>query len=176
MAENYLRHYVREGAVTGTILRLANVYGPGPASKRAERGVLNQMMRKALKGEALTVYGSGNHLRDYVYVGDVARAFKLAGCQAGELNGRHFVIGSGTGHTIARSAQLVAERAELMTGLPVPITVVEWPSATAPIEMRNFIANPEAFGRATGWRPAVDLVSGIDRTLAAFRNEMTSSS
>jgi UDP-glucose 4-epimerase len=174
MAENYLRHYVQEGAVTGTILRLANVYGPGPASKRAERGFLNQMMRKALKGEPLTVYGSGNHLRDYVYVEDVASAFQLAGTQVELLNGRHYVIGSGVGHTVAETAKLVAERAERLTGTLVPITVVDWPAGAPAIERRSFVGNPEAFRQAAGWSPATDLVTGIDRTLAAFQSELSS--
>src|SRR3990172_311723 len=68
MSESYLKHYVREGIVKGAILRLANVYGPGPKSSSADRGILNQMIRKALKGETITIHGTGNFVRDYIYV------------------------------------------------------------------------------------------------------------
>ena len=44
MAENYLKYHVRVGAAAGAALRLANVYGPGPRSSRADRGILNQMV------------------------------------------------------------------------------------------------------------------------------------
>jgi len=68
MAENYLKYYIRSGNVNGAVLRLSNVYGPGPASSRSDRGVLNMMIRRAISGEPLTVYGGGNQVRDYVYV------------------------------------------------------------------------------------------------------------
>jgi hypothetical protein len=38
MAEQYLKYYAAQGFVTAAVLRLANVYGPGPASSRPDRG------------------------------------------------------------------------------------------------------------------------------------------
>jgi len=175
MAEGYLKHYAREGVVTATILRLANVYGPGPKSSRTDRGILNQMVRKALKGEALTVYGDGCHLRDYVYVEDVAHAFLAAGQPAENLNGRHFVIGSSRGCSVATAVKLAAERVALKIGRAVPINHVEWPAGLSPIETRNFVANSTAFAQATGWQAKTELTDGLDRTIAAFRAEATGS-
>ncbi len=168
MAEQYLAYASRKGIVQGATLRLANVYGPGPASSSADRGVLNQMMHRALRGEPLTVYGAGDRLRDYVYVEDVARAFLLAGSRSGALSGRHFVIGSGAGHTIAEAFSLVAERAALKTGQRVLVSHVEPPSGLSPIEDRDFVADTGRFHAATGWRAQVSLVEGIDRTLEAL--------
>src|SRR6185369_8459534 len=109
IAENYLLHYARSSLVRGAVLRLANVYGPGPKSSSADRGVLNMMIRKALKGEPLTIYGEGNFLRDYIYIEDVASAFLEAAANIDELNGHYFIIGSGTGSTIADAIHLVAD-------------------------------------------------------------------
>jgi nucleoside-diphosphate-sugar epimerase len=77
-AEQYLELYCRLGWAHGCAFRMSNVYGPGPRSSSADRGVLNQMIHKALRGEALTVFGSGNQLRDYIYVDDVTSAFGMA--------------------------------------------------------------------------------------------------
>ncbi|MBE0596221.1 MAG: NAD-dependent epimerase/dehydratase family protein [Desulfuromonadales bacterium] len=168
MAEQYLRWYAEQGLVRGVTLRLANVYGPGPHSGSADRGILNQMIRRALAGEPLTVYGGGEQLRDYVYVDDVTRAFVAAAGEAERLNGQHFVIGSGEGHSIAQAMEMIAEGAAARTGQAVPVLHVEPPAALSPIEGRNFIADPRRFGQATGWRPHYSLAQGIERTMEAF--------
>jgi nucleoside-diphosphate-sugar epimerase len=40
------------------------------------------------------------------------------------------------------------------------------PIALDPIDARSYVVDASAFVAATGWRPAVDLETGIDRTLA----------
>ena len=166
VAENYLKYYASGEVVRGATLRLANVYGPGPQSSSADRGVLNRMVRMALEGQALTVYGSGEYLRDYVYVDDVTAAFLVAGARIERMHGQHFVIGSGTGHTLAQAVNLVADRVELKTGFRAPVRHVDPPAPLHPIEARNFVADTTRFGAATGWSPRVSLVEGIDRTIA----------
>ena len=171
MAEHYLKYYANQGMVSGVSLRLANVYGPGPRSSSADRGVLNQMVRKALRGEPLTVYGTGGHVRDYVYIDDVTRAFLAAGVHSARLNGQHFVIGSGQGHTIAEAAYLVAERVAMKIGQHVSVRHIEPPQPQSPIEVRNFVANTTRFAQTTGWQACISLVEGIDRTIEAFLTE-----
>jgi nucleoside-diphosphate-sugar epimerase len=168
MAENYLKYYVRQNIVKGAILRLANVYGPGPKSSRSDRGILNQMIRKALAGEPLTVYGTGDQIRDYVYVEDVALAFLKAACNIESVNGRHFVIGSGKGHTIAQAMSLVAERVALMTGISVPLKHVAPPPSLLPIESRNCVADTGLFSESTGWKANCMLTEGIDFTIKGY--------
>ncbi len=166
--EGYLKHYAGEGSIRAVTLRLANVYGPGPASGSADRGVLNSMIRKALQGETLTIHGTGEHVRDYVFVEDVAQAFLAAAAHADELNGRHFVIGTGRGCTIAGAIRTVADRVTRRTGKDVRITHVDPPGPQSPIEGRNFVADSTRFTQLTGWRPTVDLVQGIDRTIETY--------
>ncbi len=170
MAEQYLKHYACEGVVRGGVLRLANVYGPGPKSSSADRGVLNLMVRKALAGEPLTVYGRGEFVRDYVYVEDVARAFVLAAANIDRVNGRHFVVGSGVGHTLAQAINLVADRVAMRTGHRVPVLHVDPPASLSPIESRNFVADSSAFAQATGWRADTGLEAGIDRTIESMKD------
>lgn len=162
MAENYLKYYVRMGEVRGAALRLANVYGPGPCSNRADRGILNQMIGRALRGETLTIYGRGECLRDYVHVEDVANAFLAAAAHIDALNGGHFMIGRGEGFTIGQAVQLVAERVALRTGKLVPVVNVEPPAGLSPIEARNFVADTRCFAKATGWQAGYRLAQGID--------------
>ena len=168
MAENYIKLFAREGIISGAILRLANVYGPGPRSSSADRGVLNKMIGKALKGETLVIYGDGSYIRDYIFVEDVAKAFLAAAANKERVNGQHFIIGSGQGMAFCNAVNLVAERVAIKTGRKPSIIHIDPPKALSPIEMRNFIANTSRFTEATGWKPEVSLVEGIDRTIESF--------
>jgi nucleoside-diphosphate-sugar epimerase len=164
-AEQYLKHYARGGIVRGASLRLANVYGPGPKSGSADRGVLNAMVRRALRGETLTIYGTGESVRDYVYVEDAARCFARAAASVEAVNGRHFVVGSGVGHTVAQAVRLVAELVTERVGRPVRVEHTPAPATLSPIESRNFVARVDAFDEATGFRPGIQLSDGIQRTI-----------
>lgn len=165
MGENYLEYSARLGIVRATTLRLANVYGPGPPSTSADRGVLNSMISRAIRGEPLTVYGSGLFYRDYVYVDDVAKAFVLAAEQMDHVNGRHFVIGSGQCYTITAAVNLVADRVALRTGCRPAVVHVDPPPNQLAIDGRQFVADSSAFSKSSGWRSIVSLAEGIDRTI-----------
>lgn len=170
MAEQYLKYYARQGIVKGTTLRLANVYGPGPHSSSADRAVINTMIRRALAGEPVTVYGTGEYLRDYIHVEDVISAFLSAPAHIDRLNGKHFVLGSGAGHTIKQAFTLVAERVGLQTGKRIPVKHIVPPVAQSPIETRNFAADTRQFASATGWQVQYSFVNGIDHTVEVLRN------
>jgi nucleoside-diphosphate-sugar epimerase len=168
VAENYLKFYAQEHGVRGVTLRLANVYGPGPRSSSSDRGVLNMMIRKALDGETLTIYGEGEHVRDYVYIGDVLNAFLQAGACAAKLSGGHYLIGSEQGHALKEAIYLVAERVEEQLGARPAVTHVPPPTHLLVVEERNFIADTTRFRRMTGWQASVNLKEGIDYTIDAF--------
>jgi nucleoside-diphosphate-sugar epimerase len=87
------------------------------------------------------------------------------------VNGGHFLIGSGKGHTITQAAGLVAERIALRTGRRAPVTHVTPGRPLSPIEERNFVANITRFTRETGWVPRTNLAEGIDRTVDFFLSE-----
>jgi UDP-glucose 4-epimerase len=168
MAENYLKCYSRMGVVRGVTLRLTNVYGPGPESSSADRGFLNTMVRRAISGQSLTLYGEGEFVRDYIYVDDVLSAFLLASKNMASLNQSHFVLGSGEGHSISEALHKVVDRTALKTGERVSVKSIESPKTMSPIEERNFIADSNSFSKITDWEPEISLNDGIDKTLEAF--------
>jgi UDP-glucose 4-epimerase len=167
MAERELIEASSTGAVRGVTLRLANVYGPGPSNAR-DRHVLNRMIEMALRGQPLTVYGTGEYVRDYVFIDDVVEAFLLAASQPERVAAQRFVVGSGHGVTIRKAFSLIAERVHQVTGHQVPVKVSGTATSLSPIDQRSFIADPARFSAATGWQPAWSLSAGIDRTIEAF--------
>ncbi|MEM8532503.1 MAG: NAD-dependent epimerase/dehydratase family protein, partial [Chloroflexota bacterium] len=165
MAEQYLEYFARQGYVRGATLRLANVYGPGPSASGAGRGTLNVMAQRGLLNQKLPIYGSGNYLRDFVYISDVVDAFLRAAKYIDQLNGHHYVIGSGQGHTFASTIRLLSERLAHVAERRAPTYHVEPPRPLLQIEQRNFVANSSRFAEITGWRSQVNLTEGIDRTI-----------
>jgi UDP-glucose 4-epimerase len=77
-AEEYVRLFNRLHATKHAILRLGNVYGPRQ-DPSGEAGVVSIFAGRVVRNEAPTVFGDGLQTRDYVYVGDVVRAFVAAG-------------------------------------------------------------------------------------------------
>lgn len=75
--EQYIGLFNRLHGGRHTALRLANVYGPrqDPAG---EGGVVSIFAGRAHREDPVTVFGDGTQTRDFVYVGDVARAFLTA--------------------------------------------------------------------------------------------------
>ena len=168
MVEKYLTHYTRSGSIQACNLRLANVYGPGSDSGSSDRGVINQLMRLALQGNPLTVYGEGKSIRDYVYIEDVAEAFLAAAAYSGNTTGRSYFIGSGRGYTLNASITEIAIAAEKITGRHVDVLHTNPPASLLPIEHRDFVADISAFSAATGWKPQHDLRDGLAKTAVFF--------
>jgi len=91
----------------GACLRLFNVYGPGQALSNPYTGVLAIFSSRLANGQRPMIFEDGEQRRDFVYVGDVARAFcgTLAHPNA---PGQVFNIGSGQERSVKQVAQSIA--------------------------------------------------------------------
>ncbi|MEL4163666.1 NAD-dependent epimerase/dehydratase family protein [Corynebacterium bovis] len=156
--EIYLGTYRHLYGLECAFIAPANVYGPRQ-DPHGEAGVVAIFCRNLLAGEPTRVFGDGGNTRDYVYVGDVVRAFILAAGTAG--NGLRFNIGTGVETTDRRLHSLVAEAA----GAPDD-------PAFAPARLgdvpRSALDNTRA-REVLGWEPQTDLAAGIARTVEYFR-------
>src|SRR3954462_7255651 len=83
----------------GTCLRLFNVYGPGQALSNPYTGVLAIFSSRLLNGQRPMIFEDGEQRRDFVHVGDVARAFADALVRP-EAAGEVFNIGSGSDRSV----------------------------------------------------------------------------
>lgn len=165
-AEEYLGFFWREHGIPSCSLRLANVYGSSKGTSKPNRGVVNQMVKRALAGEDLTVYGSGDWLRDYVHLSDVAEAFLCAGiAPVSAVAGRPFNICTGVGTRFRDVLRLIVDEARQITGRESRIVHVD--KVLSPIDERSYVGNSGAFRNATGWTPKVDLRAGVLELLGA---------
>ena len=76
-AEGYLGAFGRLYGQRHVALRFGNVYGPGQ-DPHGEAGVVAIFLGRLRAGEQCRIFGDGTQSRDYVYVGDVARAVLAA--------------------------------------------------------------------------------------------------
>lgn len=67
--ENYIRLYKRQYDIDYLILRVSNPFGKFHASEK--QGVINIAIRRALRGEAVEIWGDGEQSKDYIYVDDL---------------------------------------------------------------------------------------------------------
>ena len=86
--ERYLFFYKVQYGIDYLALRYANVYGPRQ-DPHGEAGVVAIFCGRMLEGRPVTIFGTGEQTRDYVYVGDVARANLAVAGQRDQRRGQY---------------------------------------------------------------------------------------
>jgi UDP-glucose 4-epimerase len=158
-SEYYLAVYVQLYQLETVALRYANVYGPRQSTE-GEAGVVAIFGSRLKRGDPLTIFGDGSQTRDYVFVGDVARAnVRAASAPLGAFQTiDSFAYNVGTGREVSVN-DLVKTMFEA-TGKKVPVKY----APPRPGELSRSAVDPERIGREWGVRPQVDLREGLLRT------------
>lgn len=167
-AEGHLLHASRQGILQAISLRLPNLYGPGKNSSAPDRGILNQIMRRALEGKEILVYGSGEYSRDFLFIDDAVAALIMAAACAQELSGNYFILSSGESITLLQAFCKAAQQAERLTGKPCTVKI-DSSKPLQPIEQRNYAGNAARFSQTTRWRANTSIEEGIAKTLRYFQ-------
>jgi nucleoside-diphosphate-sugar epimerase len=151
--------------------------------KSGKYGILNWFISLGLQGKPVKVFGTGEQLRDYLYIDDAIDAFLKSGEFCADMGaGRKtygpsqlagtqipfavFNIGSGIGHKFVDCAKKVVERAKS------PLEMIPWPADRKAIETGDFISDGKASREALGWTPRVSFDDGLDRTFAFYREHL----
>lgn len=158
-AEYYLSYYGRVHGLEHVALRFGNVYGPRQ-DPHGEAGVVAIFCNRILEGKPLTIFGDGLQTRDYVYVGDVARAVFLGATRnlpaAGRLDARAFNVGTGLGTSVIDLARLLQEAAGSSAGLVF--------APRRPGEQQESFLDAGKARKELGWEPMVSLSGGLAKT------------
>ena len=161
--EYYLAYYARVHGLETVVLRYANVYGPRQ-DPHGEAGVVAIFCQRLLSRRPLTVFGTGEQTRDYVFVGDVADANVLASRAAipaaGRLDDRAFNVGTGVASSVLTLAASLQRAAR--TRLPVEF------APPRPGEQRRSFVSIRKAAAALGWTPKVSLSDGLSATWEWF--------
>lgn len=155
-AEAMTMAYHRHHGLDVRIVRIFNTYGPRmrPDDGRA----VSNFIVQALRGEPVTIYGDGSQTRSFCYVDDEVAGFLalLDSDIVGPVN-----IGNPVEFTVEELAKVVLEvtgSSSELVRLPLP---VDDPAQRQPDITRA--------RELLGWQPAIDLHTGITRTVEHFR-------
>jgi len=161
--ELYLAYYARVHGLDYIALRFANVFGPRQ-DPHGEAGVVAIFCQRLLAGQPLTVFGDGGQTRDYVYVGDVARAHVLAATRAAIPAGRVDERGINLGTGLETSVLALAQALMRASGRSAPLQH----APPRPGEQRRSVVSIAKAGQVLGWTPQVGLEQGLAQTFEWF--------
>ena len=156
-AEAVTMAYHRYFALDTRIVRIFNTYGPRMQPRDGR--VVSNFIVQALNGEALTVYGDGSQTRSFCYVDD-----EIEGLYRLFMHGDNEPtnIGNPEEYTVRQLADIVLELTESSSRvdyLPLP--------QDDPKQRRPDITKART---QLGWEPAIDVRTGIARTIEYFRS------
>ena len=151
--ENYLYLYKKIHGICPVILRVSNPYGERQRVNLAQ-GAVAVFLNKVINNEIIEIWGSGDVVRDYIHVSDVAAAFITALTYDGDNN--IFNIGSGVGTSLNQLLDAI----EHITTHKVERKYL--PNRS--IDVNRNVLNIDLAKRELQWTPKISLVDGIART------------
>ena len=138
-------------------LRYSLTYGPRQSLFNPYTGVCSIFSTRILNDRPPVVYEDGRQTRDFVFVGDVARANLLV-AEKGEANGQVYNVGTGVATTVLEFVDTLAR----VYGRPVE---PELRGDFRPGDFRHLTTDATRL-RALGWAPRVPLEEGLRRYAA----------
>ena len=157
VTEHYLRFYKAEKGLDFTALRYGNVYGPRQ-DPNGEAGVISIFIGKFLEKQGVRIDWDGEQTRDYVYVGDVARA-NVEALERG--SGGCYVIGTGVKTSVNAIYRALVE----ISGFEAPVTHAE----RRPGDARDAQFDSALAKKELGWKAQTKILDGMRETYEYFK-------
>jgi UDP-glucuronate decarboxylase len=160
VAETLFFDYHRQNQVDIRVMRIFNTYGPRMHPNDGR--VVSNFIVQALKGEDITIYGTGEQTRSFCYVDDLLDGMmKLM--NKDDFNGP-VNIGNPGEFTIKE----LAEQVVAMTDSGSKVVYQDLPSDD-PQQRQPDITLAKA---ELGWEPTIDLKQGLKKTIEYFRENL----
>jgi UDP-glucuronate decarboxylase len=156
-AEALTVSYARQYDVQVRIARIFNTYGP--RMHEEDGRVISNFVVQALRNEAITLYGDGSQTRSFCYVDDLVEAFIRF------MNVEHDETPVNLGNPNELSVGDLARKIKEMTGSKSELVFRPLPTDD-PTRRCPDITRAK---KLLGWEPQVPLVTGLEQTIADFR-------
>lgn len=162
VADQYILDYCRTFDLRGVVFRMSCIYGPHQFGNE-DQGWVAHFILRALQGQPITLYGDGKQVRDILFVDDLVDAFLWAHQQIEQVSGEAFNIGGGPENSI--SLLELIDIIEKLQGRTIRLQFGEWRSG----DQRYYVSDIRKFTAAAGWRPQVDVITGVHRLYGWLR-------
>jgi len=160
VAEHYLRFYKAQHGLDFTALRYGNVYGPRQ-DPNGEAGVISIFIGRFLARQGIKITWDGEQTRDYVYVGDVAKANARALTRG---SGTCYCIGTGKKTSVNEIYRALVE----VTGFEAPVERLERRAG----DVRDAQFDSSLAARELDWHAETSLLDGMRETVSYFRERL----
>ena len=163
LAETLMMDYHRQNKVDTRIIRIFNTYGPRMLENDGR--VVSNFIVQALRGEELTIYGTGEQTRSFCYVDDLVEGMvRLMNVEEGAQGGFDVHEPVNVGNPGEFTMRELAEEVARAVGVEVKTRSCPLP-ADDPKQRRPDITRAQAL---LGWSPTVPLREGLKHTVAYF--------
>ncbi|MFC4308875.1 NAD-dependent epimerase/dehydratase family protein [Steroidobacter flavus] len=154
-AEQYVLDYSRSFGLRTAVFRMSCIYGPHQHGNE-DQGWVAHMLRRALAGEPITIYGDGKQVRDILFVDDLVDAFAKARHDIDRLSGRAFNIGGGPDNTVSLLELL--RHLEQLLERRVDRHFDAWRVG----DQRYYVSDTSRFQHATDWYARTPVAQGLE--------------
>jgi len=159
-ADRLVYSYWATYEIPAVIVRPFNTYGPRQHLEKA----IPRFITSAMLEEPLTIHGSGESARDWVYVGDLCRGIDRAlHADLATVKGQVINLGSGKDTQVREIATMIIDK---MDKSPALLTSI----GDRPGQVARHIAGTERAKQLLGWEATTSLDEGLDRTIEWYRH------
>lgn len=162
-AEKMIMAYYNVHGIKGICLRITNTYGPRHQMRHDQFGVLNWFIRRAIDNEAISIFGDGKILRDFLYVDDLVECLLKIGLEK-KAWGEIFNVGSGKPINFLNLAKKVVEIAKKGR-----VKFSDFTKERKALEPGDYYTDITKIKKFIDWRPQTELEEGIRRTIRFYR-------
>ena len=154
-SENYLRIYEKHGIIC-TSLRLCNIYGPGQNMSNMRQGMVSIFVKQALTEKKITVKGSKDRFRDFIYIDDVVEGF----CELEKRNSKEYKCYNLTNNLKITVEELTEEIKKIIDN---DISVVY--DGSTPGDQFGIYGDNNLILSETKWKPKTNLKEGLEKMI-----------
>jgi nucleoside-diphosphate-sugar epimerase len=166
LGESICGVFERDFGLDVRIMRIFNTYGPrmDPDDGR----VIPNFIKQSIKGDPITIYGSGNQTRSYCFVSDLVAGIVKLGAAVGVsgqlLKGATINLGNPDEYSIQETAEIIYEAVHSQPLTEEMYEFKELPGDD-PTRRKPDITRAQEM---LGWQPTVSLIEGLQKTVAYF--------
>ncbi|QIK80340.1 NAD-dependent epimerase/dehydratase family protein [Lysobacter sp. HDW10] len=160
-AEHFIQAWARQYGGSAVVLRPSNIYGPGQLAKSGF-AIIPTAMECILKSAALTIWGNGEQIRDYLYIDDLVRI-----CVASvEIQPDEEVLTLNVSSGMGTSLNELLAKIEAVAQEKL-LRIYE---EARPADVNSILISSDAAQKQLSWSPTTSLEEGLTQTWMSFNS------
>lgn len=162
--DQYVRDYARIYDLPTVVMRQSCIYGPRQFGME-DQGWVAWFIIRLVQGKPFTIYGDGKQVRDVLHVEDLLDSYDLVLKNINSVAGKIYNIGGGPANTLSVWSEFRPILEELF-GKSIQVGFDEW----RPGDQKVFISDISKAQKEFGWKPKIDVKSGISKLYIWIRD------